>query len=834
MKQEEGISIAINIIKNDDKIKSQTYNIARSKHWWNFPWFDKERYEQYIKYQSDNRVLSILIAAITLIFLPVVITRSHFYGLFSPLFAAAFTSLCISAILLSVHLVILILIQFEKYGSIKYSETLRFLLFFLGDWNLSNMLMLISVNTQGLYLLARVVQGQCDDTISIWNSQDCNPVALSKSIPHDVVLMLYLIPLIATVFLKDCSMQSTFLAYFMAMTYISVALSLVDGIVQIYTVIYGLIFILCIFEIERASRLAFLYHQARQDLLHQVLPKEVAHVMTSGTETFQPTEHNEVCCFFSDIVNFTELTIAVGPYGIQKLLDSIYSLMDECVDECDGRAIWKVETIGDAYFCECGVVKSLGSMEKNVDAILKFALLVQSRIKNIINPVNGLPIQLRIGIHCGSCVAGLVGSRRLMPHFSLFGNIVNVTNRIESTGSAGMIHVSNDVVEVATKSFKWKFSKRGIVNLKGIGTKITWWLMSSCESDNVSVDSIGSTVITPHNIKSCPDIFNYNFDVRTVSEDKFSVANNLFIIFDTMFDLEQLVVDRVTLRSFITRIGTLYNDVPYHNFHHALCVTQFAAALYYHNIIVPRAEAGCDIEHYDMNIWKPMFASMIAVMSHDVGHDGFNNSFHNNSSSPLSKTFFGQSPMENNHISITNFTLGMNGCDVFENWTGDYIFFVRNLIANSILATDMRLHDDVLRELSKDSESLRYFFVRYNVDDNSQTDFSDNQYEFMKLARVMLHTADISNSVRPSNISATFVDKLACEFTRQVQEETQLGIPVSTFMVLPNEASKAQGEINFLSKTARPYFYALATIFPHCARLVDSLDENIKYWETIS
>jgi len=409
------------------------------------------------------------------------------------------------------------------------------------------------------------------------------------------------------------------------------------------------------------------------------------------------------------------------------------------------------------------------------------------------------------------------------------------TNRIESTGSAGMIHVSNDVVEVARKSFKWKFSKRGIVNLKGIGTKITWWLMGYLsDSDNVSIDSIEPTVITPHNTKSCPDLFNYNFDVRTVSEDKNSVANNLFIIFDTMFDLEQLVVDRVTLRSFITRIGTLYNDVPYHNFHHALCVTQFAAALYYHNIIVPRAEAGCDSEHYDMDIWKPMFASMIAVMSHDVGHDGFNNSFHNNSSSPLSKTFFGQSPMENNHISITNFTLGMNSCDVFENWTSDYIFFVRNLIANSILATDMRLHDDVLLELSKDSKSLPYFFVHHNVNDDSQTDFSDSQYEFMKLARVMLHTADISNSVRPSNISATFVDKLSCEFTRQVQEETRLGLPVSTFMVIPNEASKARGEINFLSKTARPYFYALALIFPNCARLVDSLDENIKYWEAIS
>jgi len=623
----------------------------------------------------------------------------------------------------------------------------------------------------------------------------------------------------------------------MAMIYISVALSLVSGIVQIYSVAYGLIFILCVFEIERASRLTFLYHQTRQNILHQVLPKPVAHAMTSKADTLQPTEHNEVCCFFSDIVNFAELTLAVGPFGIQQLLDSIYSIMDECVDECDG--IWKVETIGDAYFCECGVVSSLGSMESNVDMILKFALLVQSRIKQIINPVSGLPIQLRIGIHCGSCVAGLVGSRRLMPHFSLFGNIVNQTSRIESTGSAGMIHVSNDVVEVTKNSFKWKFSKRGVVDLKGIGKRITWWFMGySSESDNasVSIDSVEHTIIPSYNSKSCPAFFNYNFDVRTVSEDSSSVANHLFNVLDTMFDLEQLLVNRVTLRSFIERLGTLYNDIPYHNFHHAFCVTQFAASLYYHNIIVPRINAGCDsdTERYDMNIWKPMFVSMIAVMSHDVGHDGYNNSFHNKSNSPLSKTFFGQSPMENNHISITNFILGMHGCNVFENWTSDYNFFVRNLIANSTLATDMKLHDDVLLELSKDSESLRDLFVQHNVNDNSQTDFSEGQYEFMKLARVILHTADISNSVRPSNISATFVDKLSCEFTRQVQEETRRGLPVSTFMVISNEASKAKGEIYFLSQVAKPYFYSLGTLFPHCAKLVDSIDENIKYWEAIA
>ena len=94
-------------------------------------------------------------------------------------------------------------------------------------------------------------------------------------------------------------------------------------------------------------------------------------------------------------------------------------MMDECVTLCPG--VWKVETIGDAFFCECGVVYDNGSLEANIDAILKFTLLVHERLASIINPITSSSLQLRIGIHCGECVAGIVGTQRLMPHFCLFG-----------------------------------------------------------------------------------------------------------------------------------------------------------------------------------------------------------------------------------------------------------------------------------------------------------------------------------------------------------------------------------------------------------------------------
>ena len=146
----------------------------------------------------------------------------------------------------------------------------------------------------------------------------------------------------------------------------------------------------------------------------------------------------------------------------------------------------------------------------------------------------------------------------------------------------------------------------------------------------------------------------------------------------------------------------------------------------------------------------------------------------------------------------------------------------------------MRLHNNVLQEISENAESFRYLLVRQSLHDNSQADFSESQYEFMKLARVILHAADISNSVRSFDISYTFANKLTCEFTRQVQEETHRGLPVSEFMIISDEASKAKGEIFFLSKIARPYFESLGTIFPHTARLVVNINIKIKCWEAIA
>jgi hypothetical protein len=106
-------------------------------------------------------------------------------------------------------------------------------------------------------------------------------------------------------------------------------------------------------------------------------------------------------------------------------------------------------------------------------------------------------------------------------------------------------------------------------------------------------------------------------------------------------------------------------------------------------------------------------------------------------------------------------------------------------------------------------------------------------YKLLSMARIILHAADISNAVRPFAISSVFVDKLMNEFGRQVEHEEKLSVPISTFMVVPDEISKAKGELYFLTAVSRPYFEALAVIFPCCKVLVETLDDNIRQWQKL-
>lgn len=182
--------------------------------------------------------------------------------------------------------------------------------------------------------------------------------------------------------------------------------------------------------------------------------------------------------FFSDVVGFTNICAAVTPIEVVRMLNDLYTVMDYCTSLFP---LYKVETIGDAYM----VVGGLPERCKNhAQQVADFAVLVSKAVQCVKSPVDGTPIRIRIGMHSGSVMAGVVGN--LMPRYCLFGDTVNTASRMESNGEAGRIHCSGTVAGILQLGKKHVLDSRGEVPIKGKGLMHTYWLEGATENNEHS------------------------------------------------------------------------------------------------------------------------------------------------------------------------------------------------------------------------------------------------------------------------------------------------------------------------------------------------------------
>lgn len=131
--------------------------------------------------------------------------------------------------------------------------------------------------------------------------------------------------------------------------------------------------------------------------------------------TVPPESFDMVTIYFSDIVGFTTISAYSSPFEVVQLLNDLYTMFD---DICDDHDVYKVETIGDAYMVVSGLPIRNGNKHAGEIATMALNLLHHcGQFK--INHLPGIPLRLRIGIHSGACVSGVVGSK--MPRYCLFG-----------------------------------------------------------------------------------------------------------------------------------------------------------------------------------------------------------------------------------------------------------------------------------------------------------------------------------------------------------------------------------------------------------------------------
>ncbi|MEM9771797.1 MAG: adenylate/guanylate cyclase domain-containing protein [Cyanobacteria bacterium P01_D01_bin.73] len=212
-------------------------------------------------------------------------------------------------------------------------------------------------------------------------------------------------------------------------------------------------------------------------LLLNILPQAIADQLKQRPNQIIAETFDQVTVLFADIVQFTEFAATVSPQQLVSLLNQIISDFDRLTE---AYGLEKIKTIGDEYM----VVGGLPTPNPNqVQAMAELALAMQDAIRNHIRP-DGRAFQLRIGIHCGNVVAGVIGVKKFA--YDLWGDTVNLASRLETSSSPGGIQVSEAVYEKLSDRFLLK--PRGEIDLKGKGFTRTYWLVGTKESQVSGVD----------------------------------------------------------------------------------------------------------------------------------------------------------------------------------------------------------------------------------------------------------------------------------------------------------------------------------------------------------
>jgi class 3 adenylate cyclase len=209
-------------------------------------------------------------------------------------------------------------------------------------------------------------------------------------------------------------------------------------------------------EIERARS---------EHLLLNVLPGPIAERLKNG-EVGIADRFPEATVLFSDMVSFTELSAGLPPADVVSLLSDMFSAFDQLAG---AHRVEKIKTLGDGYLAAAGLP---ATRTDHAWAMADMALGMQQALAEV-NAQRGTKLQMRIGMHSGPVVAGVIGLKKFS--YDLWGDTVNTASRMEATGLPGRIHVT-DAVQRALGG-DYVFERRGVIEVKGKGPLSTWFLM---------------------------------------------------------------------------------------------------------------------------------------------------------------------------------------------------------------------------------------------------------------------------------------------------------------------------------------------------------------------
>lgn len=205
-------------------------------------------------------------------------------------------------------------------------------------------------------------------------------------------------------------------------------------------------------------------------LLLNILPAQISDRLKSGEDRCAD-RHASVSILFADLVGFTKLSQGMTASQLVDMLHGLFSDFDEKVNQL---GLEKIKTIGDCYMLVGGLPNP---REDHANAVVTMGLHMLDVMQKF-NALNNTDLSMRIGVHSGPVVAGVIGKHKFT--YDLWGNSVNIASRMESSGSPGKVHVSSQTSELLDDNFT--LESRGIIPIKSLGDVATFFATYSDKS----------------------------------------------------------------------------------------------------------------------------------------------------------------------------------------------------------------------------------------------------------------------------------------------------------------------------------------------------------------
>ena len=302
---------------------------------------------------------------------------------------------------------------------------------------------------------------------------------------------------------------------------------------------------------------------------------------------------------------------------------------------------------------------------------------------------------------------------------------------------------------------------------------------------------------------SLESLISWDFDPFAVSDAE--LVRNTYQVFQLWGFLQpdtETPIDTRKLQCYISAIYSAYESSnPYHNFKHAYCVLAGTA-----NIMKNGASQTLSLTRVEE------LALLIAGLTHDVGHPGYNNDYFVKTHHKLALRYNDNAVLENMHCSLAfqllqsnNFTTG---------WPDSEYQAFRKATITAIMNTDMRVHFDLISRLQ-------------------DSDITDGEQR-KAIVSTLVHAADLSNPVLPTPLCHKWAVRVVSEFHRQAKREQREGLPFAPFMACRPDDSQgvAALQISFINYVVAPMWTELVRLFPGLADRKKQLDVNLAFWQS--